>query len=36
MKHILKTMSGYRREWLRGDLLSGIVIAAVSIPISMG
>lgn len=36
MKHILKTMSGYRREWLRGDLLSGVVIAAVSIPISMG
>lgn len=36
MKHLLKTMSGYQRSYLRQDILSGIVIAAASIPISMG
>ncbi|MCM1101449.1 MAG: SulP family inorganic anion transporter [Clostridium sp.] len=33
---IFKTLKGYRKEYIGRDLLSGIVIAAVSIPISMG
>ena len=36
MNVLLKTLSGYQRCYLRQDLLSGVVIAAVSIPISMG
>ena len=36
MNVLLKTLSGYQRRYLRQDLLSGLVIAAVSIPISMG
>ena len=36
MNVLLKTLSGYQRRYLRQDLLSGVVIAAVSIPISMG
>lgn len=35
MNVLLKTLSGYQRCYLRQDLLSGVVIAAVSIPISM-
>lgn len=33
---IFKTLQGYRKEYVVKDLLAGIVIAAVSIPISMG
>lgn len=33
---IFKTLQGYRKEYVVKDMLSGIVIAAVSIPISMG
>ncbi|MCM1326324.1 MAG: SulP family inorganic anion transporter [Bacteroidales bacterium] len=33
---IFKTLKNYKREYLPKDLLTGIVIAAVSIPISMG
>lgn len=33
---IFKTLQGYKREYVVKDLLAGIVIAAVSIPISMG
>lgn len=36
MKKLFKTLSGYKPGYLRQDILSGIVIAAVSIPISMG
>lgn len=36
MKLLFQTLSGYQRRYLPQDLLSGIVIAAVSIPISMG
>ncbi|MCM1112858.1 MAG: SulP family inorganic anion transporter [Muribaculum sp.] len=33
---VFKTLQGYRKEYAAKDLLAGIVIAAVSIPISMG
>lgn len=33
---IFKTLQGYKKEYLAKDLIAGIVIAAVSIPISMG
>ncbi|MDE7269169.1 MAG: sulfate transporter, partial [Acetatifactor sp.] len=33
---IFKTLQGYKKEYVVKDLLAGIVIAAVSIPISMG
>ena len=33
---VLTTLQGYKKENLPKDLLSGVVIAAVSIPISMG
>ena len=37
MKHILcSTMKNYKKEYLPKDIFSGIIMAAVSIPISMG
>lgn len=36
MKYFLPTLRGYKLSMLPKDLLSGIIIAAVSIPISMG
>lgn len=36
MKGLLLSLKGYKREYLKNDLISGVVIAAVSIPISMG
>lgn len=33
---VFKTLRGYKKEYAAKDLLAGIVIAAVSIPISMG
>ena len=36
MKGLLLSLKGYKREYLKNDLISGLVIAAVSIPISMG
>lgn len=37
MKHLFfPTLRGYRKEYLPKDILTGIIIAAVSIPISMG
>lgn len=33
---LFQTLKGYKKEYLPKDLLTGIVIAAVSIPISMG
>ena len=33
---VLTTLQGYKKKNLPKDLLSGVVIAAVSIPISMG
>ena len=37
MKHILcSTMKNYKKEYLSKDIFSGIIMAAVSIPISMG
>ena len=36
MRYLFPTGKGYQRKWLRQDVLSGVVIAAVSIPISMG
>ena len=33
---LFSTMRGYRKEYLPKDIFSGIIIAAVSIPISMG
>lgn len=29
-------LPGYRREWLRGDLLAGLVVAALAVPQSLG
>ena len=37
MKHRLcPTMKNYKKEYLPKDIFSGIIMAAVSIPISMG
>ena len=36
MRYLFPTGKGYQRKWLGQDVLSGVVIAAVSIPISMG
>ena len=37
MKHMLcSTMKNYKKEYLPKDIFSGIIMAAVSIPISMG
>lgn len=36
MKHLFLSFCDYKRSYLKNDILSGIVIAAVSIPISMG
>ena len=36
MKGLFLSLKGYKREYLKNDLISGLVIAAVSIPISMG
>ena len=33
---LFSTLRGYRKEYLLKDIFSGIIIAAVSIPISMG
>lgn len=33
---LFSTLQGYRKEYLPKDIFSGIIIAAVSIPISMG
>ena len=33
---LFSTLRGYRKEYLPKDIFSGIIIAAVSIPISMG
>ena len=33
---LFSTLRGYRKEYLPKDIVSGIIIAAVSIPISMG
>ncbi len=30
------TMRGYQRSWLRGDLLAGITVAALIVPLSIG
>lgn len=34
--HILSTLKNYDKKYLKQDIFSGIIIAAVSIPISMG
>ena len=34
--HILSTLRNYDKNYLKQDIFSGIIIAAVSIPISMG
>ena len=34
--HILSTLKNYKKEYLKQDVFSGVIIAAVSIPISMG
>lgn len=37
MKHaVFPSLRGYKKEYISKDLLSGVIIAAVSIPISMG
>ena len=36
MRYLFPTGKGYQWKWLGQDVLSGVVIAAVSIPISMG
>lgn len=36
MKHLFLSFHGYKRSYLKNDLLSGVVIGAVSIPIAMG
>ena len=37
MKDLLfSTLKGYKKEYLPKDIFSGIIMAAVSIPISMG
>ena len=36
MRYLFPTGKGYQRKWLGQDVLPGVVIAAVSIPISMG
>lgn len=33
---ILGSMRGYKKEYLKSDLMAGIIIAALTIPISMG
>ena len=33
---VFPTLRGYKKEYISKDLLSGVIIAAVSIPISMG
>lgn len=33
---LLTTLKGYKKGWLSKDILTGLIIAAVSIPISMG
>ncbi|WP_277286168.1 SulP family inorganic anion transporter, partial [Ruminococcus callidus] len=33
---LFSTLRGYRKEYFPKDIFSGIIIAAVSIPISMG
>lgn len=33
---LFSSLRGYRKEYLLKDIFSGIIIAAVSIPISMG
>ncbi len=30
------TLRGYRRDWLRGDLLAGVTVAALIVPLSIG
>ena len=34
--HILQSLHGYKREYLSHDLIAGAVVAALTIPISMG
>ena len=36
MKGLAPTLKGYRKKYFIPDLISGIIVAAVSIPISMG
>ena len=36
MKLLLQTFKGYKKEYIKSDAVSGLVIGAVSIPISMG
>ena len=33
---VFSTLKGYKKEYLPKDIFSGIIMAAVSIPISMG
>lgn len=33
---LLSTLKKYKKDYLKQDIFSGIIIAAVSIPISMG
>ena len=32
----LRLLRGYRREWLRGDVVAGVVLAAYLLPASLG
>ena len=36
MKWIAPTLRKYKASYLKSDLIAGIIVAAVSIPISMG
>lgn len=36
LKYFLKTLRGYKRAWLPKDVLAGIMVATVTIPIAMG
>lgn len=32
----IKQLSQYKREWLKGDLIAGLMVAAITIPVCMG
>jgi len=32
----LRTAREYRREWLRGDLVAGVVLTALLVPVGIG
>lgn len=35
-KHILLSLNGYKISYLRNDVISGVGVAALTIPVAMG